>query len=144
MNWILCWESHWVITIISQPKIQNKIHCKGNSSRITGKFFFSGKVEFAVLFFRRDCIIPGDVPPRLRFHLFKEMKNNFLDSSYKAVYWMLSWEKLHDCQTCIVSRKVVLVKVYCPDSKIFGAIMQEMSNIKNHFHSNVLHGWRFQ
>ena len=57
------------------------------------------------------------------------MKNNFLESSYKAVNWMLSREKLHDCQTCKVSRKVVLVKVLSGFQSFLGAIMQEMLNI---------------
>ena len=70
------------------------------------------------------------------------MKNNFFGVELQSRELNLVLSKNYDdCRTGAVSNKAVFIK-YCPDFKVFSR--NHAKNVKYHFPSNVLRGWRFQ
>ena len=63
------------------PRFRTRFTVKGILS-VSWQFFSQGRIEVTVLFSAKFFIIPGDVPHRLRS---QGNKNNFLESTYKAV-----------------------------------------------------------
>ena len=126
--------------ILSQPKI----HCKGNSSWITAIFFLSKRFGSQLCFLAKSCKISKILFFQVMFNVhedFNNSTNNFLESSYTAVNWILHWGKrwLSDRYRLRVYQ---LSKSTVRISKYFSRNQER--DIKIHFLSNVLHGRRFQ